>query len=261
MNYAGSTEISQKKVTTLRLSEMKRDGIKITSLTAYDALVSKILDEAGIAIVLVGDSLGNVALGYKNTLPVTMQEMHIHTQAVSRAVQRALVVADMPFGSFQAGANEAVANAVKLVKAGAEAVKIEGVGYLDAIRKIIKAGIPVMGHVGLTPQSVYKLGGYSKQGKDIKSADMILKEAKLLEKAGCFSVVLEMVPEELARKITKSLKVPTVGIGAGPHCDGQVLVTQDLLGLSEWMPSFVKPKANLKSVAARAVKEFIDEIK
>ena len=249
------------KITTEKIKRAKAAGQKIAMLTAYDFPLARILDQAGIDIVLVGDSLGNVALGYKNTLPVTLEEMLVHTRAVARAVDRAMVVADMPFGSFQVDPPEALANAIKLVKAGAEAVKIEGIEYLPAIKKIIQAGIPVMGHVGLTPQSVYKLGGYAKQGKDKKSADKILQESKALEKAGCFSVVLELVPEGLAKRITKSLKVPTIGIGAGPHCGGQVLVTQDLLGLSEWMPSFVKPKANLKKIAAQAVKEFIEEMR
>lgn len=226
-------------------------------LTAYDYPFAKILDEAGVDIILVGDSLGNVALGYRNTLPVTMQEMIIHTRGVSRAVERAMIVADMPFGSFQKGSTDALSNAVKLVKAGAEAVKIEGAEYLDAIRKIIKAGIPVMGHLGLTPQSVYKLGGYRVQGKGKREKKKILSDAKRLEKAGCFAIVLEMVPDDLAKKISKTLKIPTIGIGAGPYCDGQVLVTNDLLGLSVWMPSFVKPRINLRKTVRRAIKDWM----
>lgn len=227
-------------------------------LTAYDFPFAKILDEAGVDIVLVGDSLGNVALGYRNTLPVTMEEMVVHTRAVSRAVKRALVVADMPFGSFQESDEKAVANAVKLVKAGAEAVKIEGAGYISAIKKIIKAGIPVMGHVGFTPQSVNILG-YRVQGRGAREERKILNEAKALEKAGCFSIVLELVPEVLAAKITKSIKVPTIGIGAGKKVDGQVLVTNDLLGLYDNPPSFVKPVANLRKIALKAVREFINK--
>ena len=245
------------KITTSKVQQSKVQGQKITMLTAYDYPFAKILDDAGVDIVLIGDSLGNVALGYRNTLPVTMPEMVIHTRAASRAVERAMLCADMPFGSFQKDTQEALANAIKLVKAGAEAVKIEGVEYLDAISKIIKAGIPVMGHLGFTPQSVHQLGGYAKQGKTKKSAQKILRDARSLQKVGCFAIVLEMVPDDLARKITKSLKIPTIGIGAGPHCDGQVLVTSDLLGLSVWMPSFAKPRANLRKTVSRAVKEWM----
>ena len=231
-------------------------GQKIVMLTAYDYPFAKILDEAGVDIVLVGDSLGNVALGYRDTLPVTMEEMVIHTWAVARAVKRALVVVDMPFGSFQEGDDKAVANAVKLVKAGAEAVKIEGAGYLSAVKKIIRAGIPVMGHVGFTPQSVNLLGKRM-QGKDRRSAAKIIQDARALEKAGCFSIVLEVIPEELAAKATKAVKVPTIGIGAGKKVNGQVLVTNDLLGLYENPPSFVKPRANLRKIALQAIREFI----
>jgi 3-methyl-2-oxobutanoate hydroxymethyltransferase len=225
-------------------------------LTAYDFPIAKILDEAGVDIVLVGDSLGNVALGYKNTLPVTMEEMVIHTRAVARAVKRALVVADMPFGSFQESDDKAVANAIKLVKAGAEAVKLEGVQYISAVKKIIKAGIPVMGHVGFTPQSV-NLKGPGTKGRGAKEKKKLIMEAKELEKAGCFAVVLELVEKELAGKVSKTLKIPTIGIGSGPHCDGQVLVTSDLLGLSDWQPSFAKPAVNFRQLALEAVKKFI----
>ena len=245
------------KITTAKLQASKSKHQKICMLTAYDYSLAKILDEAGVDVVLVGDSLGNVSLGYKNTLPVSMPEMIMHTRAVSRAVEQAMIVADMPFGSFQKKSKEALSNAIRLVKAGAEAVKIEGVQYLDAVKRIIKAGIPVMGHLGFTPQSVYQLGGYAKQGKDKKSAQKILKDAQALQRAGCFAIVLEMVPDGLAKKITKAVKVPTIGIGAGPYCDGQVLVTSDLLGLSVWMPSFVKPRANLRKAASRAIKDWM----
>jgi 3-methyl-2-oxobutanoate hydroxymethyltransferase len=245
------------KVSVSKVMKSKVQGRKIVMLTAYDFPFARILDEAGVDIVLIGDSLGNVALGYRDTLPVTMEEMIIHTRAVSRAVKRALVVADMPFGSFQESDEKAVANAVKLVKAGAEAVKIEGAEYLSAIKKIIKAGIPVMGHVGFTPQSVNILG-YRVQGKDKKSAQKIIEDAKALEKAGCFSIVLEMVPEKLAAKVTRTLRIPTIGIGAGKKVDGQVLVTNDLLGLYDNPPSFAKPRANLRKVALKAVREFIE---
>jgi 3-methyl-2-oxobutanoate hydroxymethyltransferase len=245
------------KITTQKIRNSKSENRKITMLTAYDYPFAKILDEAGIDIVLVGDSLGNVALGYSNTLPVTMEEMIIHTRAVAKAVKRAMVVADMPFGSFQKSSKEAVSNAIKLMKAGAEAVKVEGSVYLDAIKEIIKAGIPVMGHVGFTPQSVNQLGGYRVQGK-IKGEKLKIKnDAKRLETAGCFAVVLEMIPPDLAKGITKALKIPTIGIGAGKDCDGQVLVTNDLVGLSEWMPSFASPRANVRKIIFKAVKDWM----
>jgi 3-methyl-2-oxobutanoate hydroxymethyltransferase len=246
------------KITVNKVRGM-RDGVRgIIALTAYDYPFAKILDEAGVDIVLVGDSLGNVALGYKNTLPVTMDEMVIHTKAVSRGVKNALLVADLPFGSYQGNDEKAVANSVKLMKAGAEAVKLEGAGYLSAIRKIVKAGIPVMGHLGFTPQSVNALG-YHMQGKSKKEKVKILAEAKKLEAAGCFAIVLELIPEELAAKITKAVKIPTIGIGAGSQTDGQVLVTNDLLGLYENPPGFVKPKLGLRKLILESVKEYVAE--
>jgi 3-methyl-2-oxobutanoate hydroxymethyltransferase len=238
------------------LIKMKRAKKRIVMLTAYDQPFARILDAAGVDIVLVGDSLGNVALGYRDTLPVTMAEMIIHTQAVARGVERALLVADMPFGSFQESDEKAVANAVKLVKAGANAVKLEGAGYLGAIKKIIKAGIPVMGHIGLTPQSVNVLG-YRVQGRGTKAEKRLIKEAKALQAAGCFAIVLELVPEEVAGKITQALAIPTIGCGAGKKADGQVLVTNDLLGLYEDPPSFARPAVNLRQIALKAVREFV----
>jgi 3-methyl-2-oxobutanoate hydroxymethyltransferase len=255
-----------KKVTANKIQKSKvkslpagRHGQKLCMLTAYDHPFARILDEAGVDIVLVGDSLGNVALGYRDTLPVTMEEMLIHTRAVARGVKRALVVADMPFGSYQAGDDKAVANAVALVKAGAEAVKIEGAQYLPAIKKIIKAGIPVMGHIGFTPQSVNLLG-YRVQGVGNREAKKMLKEARALEKAGCFALVLELMPESLAGKITRALNIPTIGCGAGHKTSGQVVVTNDLLGLYDKPPSFAKPRLNLKSLVLKAVKGFIFEV-
>lgn len=248
------------KITKSKVQLSKVQGRKIVMLTAYDYPFAKILDESGIDIVLVGDSLGNVALGYENTLPVTMAEMIIHTQAVARGVRHAMVVADMPFGSFQKSSQEALSNAIALVKAGAEAVKLEGVQCLAAIKKIIRAGIPVMGHLGFTPQSVHQIGGYRVQGKGKREKGKILADAKKLEKAGCFALVLEMVPDVLARKISKTLKIPCIGCGAGHFCDGEVLVTSDVLGLSDWYPSFAQPRANLKKTAKKAVKAFIREV-
>lgn len=221
-------------------------------LTAYDFLFAQILDEAGIDIVLVGDSLGNVALGYKNTVPVTLMEMIIHTQAVARAVSNAMIVSDLPFGTFQQGTEHALCSAIDLIKAGANAVKLEGAEYTDSIKMMVKAGIPVMGHLGFTPQSV-NLTGHKGQGSRVK----LIHDAKKLEKAGCFAVVLEMVPEAFAKQITKAIKIPTIGIGSGPHCDGQVLVTADLLGLYENPPKFVKIQANLRGLAQKAITRFI----
>lgn len=225
---------------------------KISMLTAYDYLFAQILDESGIDIVLVGDSLGNVALGYRNTVPVTLNEMIIHTQAVSRAVKNSMVVADLPFGTFQQDKKHALSCAIDLVKSGANAVKLEGAEYLEAVKAIVAAGIPVMGHLGFTPQSVNQ-SGYRVQG----TVDSIKKDAKKLEKAGCFAVVLELVPEDLSKQITKELKIPTIGIGSGPHCDGQVLVTADMLGIYENPPKFVVKQANLRGQVINAVKRFI----
>ena len=250
----------KEKITSLKIRRSKIENRKLSVLTAYDFAIAKILDESGIDIILVGDSLGNVVLGYRNTLPVTMTEMAIHTQAVSRAVKRALVAADMPFGSYQSDPRLAVSNAVDLVKAGAEAVKIEGAEYLEAIRKIIQAGIPVIGHIGFTPQSVNKIGARV-WGLGTRERGRLLKDAKALEKAGCFAVVLEMVEPKLAGQITRALKIPTIGIGSGPRCHGQVLVTYDLLGLYPKPPRFVKPYADLSSQIQRAVKRFIASVK
>jgi 3-methyl-2-oxobutanoate hydroxymethyltransferase len=228
-------------------------GRKISALTAYDYQIARILDEAGVDIILVGDSLGNVMLGYQNTIPVTMTEMIIHTQAVARAVKKALLVADMPFGSFQKDKKQAVSNAIDLVKAGAEAVKIEGIEYLEAIKDIVKAGIPVMGHLGFTPQSVNKLG------RGLQNAS--ISDAKKLEQAGCFAIVLEMVPPDAAKKVTKAVGIPTIGIGSGPDCDGQILVTYDMIGLYPNPPKFVKKYADVGSDILRAVRRFVADIK
>jgi 3-methyl-2-oxobutanoate hydroxymethyltransferase len=230
-------------ITSRKIRNPKSEIRKIVMLTAYDYPFAKILDEAGVDIVLVGDSLGNVILGYKNTRPVTMEDMIHHTKAAAKGVKRALLVADVPYLS----ANPK--DAIRLIKAGAKAVKVEGV---KGVREIIKAGIPVMGHLGYLPQSARK--------PKIQRSRRIINQAKELEEAGVFAIVLEMVDPQIAREVTKSVKVPTIGIGSGPHCDGQVLVTYDLLGLGEWAPSFVKPKANLRKAAIRAVKDFVKEV-
>lgn len=255
-------EKTQKKKSKNQLINAKQikslKGIcKISMLTAYDYLFARLLDQAGVDIILVGDSLGNVSLGYKNTLPVTLTEMLIHTQAAARGADRAMVVADMPFGTFQQGKELALSSAIDLIKAGAQAVKIEGAGFLDEIKAIVRAGIPVMGHLGFTPQSVNQLG-YRIQGKSGKQKAKIKKDAKKLEKAGCFALVLELVPPDLAKQITKTIKIPVIGIGAGRDCDGQVLVTADLLGLYQNPPAFVKKTANLAPQIKKAVKKFIN---
>ena len=250
------------KVTTRVIQRMADEGQPIVSLTAYDSIMARILDDAGIDIILVGDSVGNGLLGDKNTLPVTVEDMIRHTRAVASVVHRAMVVADMPFLSYQVDVKDALRNAGRLLKeGGAEAVKLEGAQYLDAIRGMVKAGIPVMGHVGLTPQSVHAFGGYGKRGKESREAKKILDDAKALEKSGCFSIVLEMVPDALAKKITRALKIPTIGIGAGKYCDGQVLVTYDLLGLSPRIPSFVRPFENLRSRVNHAVRKFSEVVR
>jgi 3-methyl-2-oxobutanoate hydroxymethyltransferase len=251
-------------VTIPRLLDKKQKGEKITALTAYDYPTAKIVDLAGIDLILVGDSLGMVVLGYPNTIPVTMDEMLHHTRAVTRAARRALVVGDMPYFSFHLSEEEAVRNASRFLKeAGAKAVKIEGSTHkrLKLIKALVEAEIPVMGHVGLTPQSLYHLGRFKVKGKESKEARAIVKDAENLQKAGVFAVVLECIPLELARVITERLEVPTIGIGAGPHCDGQILVFHDLAGYSNgYLPKFVKRYAQLHDQMRDAVQEYIRDV-
>ena len=253
-----------RKITIPFLYEKKRRGEKITMLTAYDYPTAAILDEAGIDILLVGDSLGMVVLGYENTLPVTMQEMIHHTAAVSRGVKNALVVGDMPYLSYHISHSESVGNAGRFIKeAGAGAVKIEGCGEdrLQTIRKMVEAEIQVMGHLGLTPQSVHKMGGFRVQGRGEEEEERLVTAARSLEEAGVFSIVLEGIPAELGKKITNAVCVPTIGIGAGSSCDGQVLVTHDLIGLSGMkVPKFVKKYASVREEIERAAREFKDEV-
>ncbi|MCJ7471764.1 MAG: 3-methyl-2-oxobutanoate hydroxymethyltransferase, partial [Actinobacteria bacterium] len=237
-----------KKTTISTLKEMKEKGEKITMLTAYDALMASQIDESGIDMILVGDSVANVLLGYDNTIPATMEQMLHHSRAVTRSVKRALVVGDMPFMSYQASDREAVTNAGRFLKeARVEAVKLEGGReILGIIKKITAAGIPVMGHLGLTPQSVHQFGGYGIRGEGGNEAQKIIEDAQELEKAGAFAIVLEKIPASLAAKITKKLQIPTIGIGAGADCDGQVLVTHDMLGMFEkFKPKFSKRYAEL----------------
>ena len=237
---------------------------KITTLTAYDASTARMLDESGIDILLVGDSLGNVLLGYDSTVPVTMAEMLHHCRAVRRGTTRALLVGDMPFGSYQAGLNEAVANGIRFLKeGGCDAVKIEGSQEMaEVVRALTRAGVPVMGHLGLTPQTAGQLGGFKVQGRDLESARKLLLDAKALAEAGVFAIVLECVPGTLAGIVTRAVAVPTIGIGAGPECDGQVLVINDLLGLYERLaPSFVKKYADLAPQIREAVAAYRDEVR
>jgi len=236
---------------------------KITCLTAYDYPTARLLDEAGVDVVLVGDSVAMVALGYDSTLPLTLEEALHHTKAVRRGVQRALVVADMPYGSYHGDLNEALRNAIRFVKeAGAEAVKIEGgERRLELIARLTEAEIPVMGHVGLTPQSVNALGGYRVQGKTPGAAEQVLRDARAVEAAGAFSIVLEALPRELAAEITRSARIPTIGIGAGPDCDGQILVLHDMLGLTfRERPKFARQYANVGQTILEAVKEYCADV-
>ncbi len=252
------------KITVTQLKEMKNKSNKITALTAYDVQTARLLDSTGIEVILVGDSLGMVVMGYENTLPVTMEEMLHHARAVTRGVNRSLVVADMPFMSYQTGVNDAMINAARFMKeAGVQGVKLEGGrSILPQIRALVDAGIPVMGHLGLTPQSVHQLGGFKVQGKEYIQAERILTEALELEKAGIFALVLECIPVTLAREITRKLKIPTIGIGAGSDCDGQILVIQDLLGMdTDFKPKFVRRYANLQQVITEAVQKYIVDVK
>jgi 3-methyl-2-oxobutanoate hydroxymethyltransferase len=250
------------RITLPTLRRRKRRGEKIAMLTAYDFTFAQIFDTAGIDLLLVGDSLGNVVQGHDTTLPVTLEEVLYHTALVSRAAHRALVVADMPFGSYQVSPEDAVRNAIRCVKeGGAQAVKLEGgVVVLETIRRIVAAEIPVMGHVGLTPQAIHRMGGHRVQGRTEKGRAKVMADARAVEEAGAFAVVLEGMPAELASEVTASLSIPTIGIGAGGGCDGQVLVMHDPLGLSEWTPSFVKQYANLGALASQAARRFAEDV-
>ncbi len=250
------------RVTDIKLK--KQRGEKIVMLTAYDATMARLLERAGIEILLVGDSLGMVIMGEETTLPVTMDIMVYHTRAVTRGARKALVVADMPFLSYQASVAEAIHNARRLLQeGGASAVKIEG-GFpvVEVARRLVEVGVPVMGHLGLIPQSVHQLGGYGQQARAPEQAERLLEEAKALEAAGVFALVLESVPAEVARRVTETLSIPTIGIGAGPYCDGQVLVSYDAFGLyDEFVPPFVKQYARLGEEIVRAAERFAEEVR
>ena len=259
-----SSSTRDEKVTTQTVVEMKQRGEKISMLTAYDFTMGSIIDQAGIDVILVGDSASNVMAGFETTVPMTLEHMIYHTSCVVRGVNRALVIADLPFMSYQVTAKEALINAGRMMKeAGAHAVKLEGgKPIIKTVRRIVDAGIPVMGHLGLTPQSIYKFGTYKVRAKEEDEANQLLKDAKLLEEAGVFSIVLEKIPATLAKKVTESVSVPTIGIGAGPDCDGQVLVSHDMLGLNkDFSPRFLRRYDDLHKSITAAVSRYIDDVK
>lgn len=251
-------------ITTHQLIRFKKEGRPIIALTAWDYLIAQTLDQAGVDVLLVGDSLAMVALGYETTLPVTLDEMLHHARAVRRGVKQALVVFDLPFLTYQESPQQAIHSAGRALKeAGAQAVKVEGghPAMVETVERLVQVGIPVMAHVGLTPQSVHQFGGFRKQGKSPEDAERIMQEAIALEQAGAFSIVLEHIPSELGAEISQKLTIPTIGIGAGPHCDGQVMVTADLLGLSDWQPPFAKSYGNLREAIAQAVTAYSEEVR
>jgi len=253
-----------KKVTTLTLSEMKQNGEKISMLTAYDYTLAKIIDNAGIDVILVGDSASNVMAGHETTLPITLNEMIYHASSVVRAVDRALVVVDMPFGSYQGNSKEALSSAIRIMKeSGGHSVKMEGGSeIIESVKRILTAGIPVMGHLGLTPQSIYKFGTYTVRAKEEEEAEKVLSDAKLLEEAGCFGIVLEKVPSQLAKRVAESINIPVIGIGAGNGVDGQVLVLHDMLGMThEFNPRFLRRYLNLYDDITGAVQSYVTDVK
>ena len=253
-----------KRVTTNTLGEMKQNGEKISMLTAYDYTLAKIIDGAGIDVILVGDSASNVMAGYETTLPITLEQMIYHAASVVRGVDRALVVVDMPFGSYQGNSLEALSSAIRIMKeSGGHSVKLEGGSeIIESVERILTAGIPVMGHLGLTPQSIYKFGTYTVRAKEQEEADKLLADAKLLEDAGCFALVLEKVPAQLAKKVAESINIPVIGIGAGNGVDGQVLVLHDMLGMNhEFNPRFLRRYLNLYNDITGAVQNYITDVK
>lgn len=253
-----------KKVTTHQLQEMKRRGEKISMLTAYDYTMAKIIDNAGIDVILVGDSASNVMAGHETTLPITLDQMIYHASSVVRGVDRALVVVDMPFGSYQGNSKEALNSAIKIMKeSGGHAIKLEGGREVkDSIERILTAGIPVMGHLGLTPQSIYKFGTYTVRAKEEEEAQRLKDDAKLLEESGCFALVLEKIPAKLAEEVAKSISIPVIGIGAGGGVDGQVLVTHDMLGMThEFSPRFLRRYASLYDIMTTGFQQYIKDVK
>ena len=253
-----------KKITTNSLQEMKQNGEKISMLTAYDYTLARIVDGAGIDVILVGDSASNVMAGHETTLPITLDQMIYHASSVVRAVDRALVVVDMPFGSYQGNSLEALSSAIRIMKeSGGHSVKLEGGSeIIESIERILTAGIPVMGHLGLTPQSIYKFGTYTVRAKEEEEAEKLLADAQLLEQAGCFSIVLEKVPSQLAKKVAESISIPVIGIGAGNNVDGQVLVLHDMLGMiQEFNPRFLRRYLNLSDDINSAVQNYVADVK
>ena len=259
-----STESKVRAVTTSQLKKMKEQGEKISMITSYDYSMATIVDGAGIDIILVGDSAANVMAGHKTTLPITLDQMIYHASSVVRGVERAFVVCDMPFGTYQGDPITALRSAVRIMKeSGADGVKLEGgEEIIDSVKKILTAGIPVMGHLGLTPQSVHQLGGYSVQAKEEAAAEKLIADAKLLEEVGCFAVVLEKIPATLAKRVSEALTIPTIGIGAGAGTDGQVLVVHDMLGINKgFSPKFLRRYANLHDIMTEAVEHYIADVK
>jgi 3-methyl-2-oxobutanoate hydroxymethyltransferase len=259
-----SIHANAKKITTHTLQEMKAAGEKITMLTAYDYSLAKLVDQGGVDIILVGDSASNVMAGKDTTVPMTLEHMIYHAQCVERAVEKALIVVDMPFGTYQGNSRLALESAIKIMKeTNGHAVKLEGGSEIvESIERILTAGIPVMGHLGLTPQSIYKFGTYSVRAKEEEEAKKLIQDAKLLEQAGCFGIVLEKIPSELARAVAESVSIPIIGIGAGPYCDGQVLVLHDLLGITtDFSPRFLRRYLNLEESITGAVKSFCKDVR
>jgi 3-methyl-2-oxobutanoate hydroxymethyltransferase len=253
-----------KKITTNSLLELKKNGEKISMLTAYDFTLAKIIDNAGIDIILVGDSASNVMAGHETTLPITLDEMIYHASSVVRAVDRALVVVDMPFGTYQGNSKKALDSAIRIMKeTGGHTVKLEGGSeIIDSVKRILSAGIPVMGHLGLTPQSIYKFGTYTVRAKEEEEANKLIEDAKLLEEAGCYAIVLEKIPSKLAKKVADTLNIPVIGIGAGANVDGQVLVLHDMLGMNhEFNPRFLRRYLNLYDEITKGVKQYILDVK
>lgn len=253
-----------KKVTTETLRKMRFDGEKITMLTAYDFTTAKMVDTGGVDAILVGDSAANVMAGHETTLPITLDQMIYHTQCVARGVERALVVADLPFGTYQSNPEKALESAVRMMKeGGAHAIKIEGGAEIEeSIRKIVNAGIPVMGHLGLTPQSIYQFGSYKVRAKEDAEAEKLLNDARLLEELGCFALVLEKIPSGLAKEVSESITIPTIGIGAGPHCGGQVLVYHDMVGMNKgFSPKFLRRYLDLHTEITGAVSQYVKDVK
>ena len=253
-----------KRITTNSLLELKNNGEKISMLTAYDYTLANIIDNAGIDIILVGDSASNVMAGHETTLPITLDEMIYHASSVVRAVDRALVVVDMPFGTYQGNSKKALDSAIRIMKeTGGHTVKLEGGSeIIDSVKRILSAGIPVMGHLGLTPQSIYKFGTYTVRAKEVEEANKLIEDAKLLEKSGCYAIVLEKIPSKLAKKVAENLNIPVIGIGAGANVDGQVLVLHDMLGMNhEFNPRFLRRYLNLYDEITKGVKQYIFDVK